>query len=151
MLSPMLFILTALCFVAWLVVRRIPEGQVYTLRRVDGHTRAVGAGTHLVLPLIERIEHKIQLTGNTLLLDNVIADGHSCHGSVYFQILDPVQANAVLDTLTTLLRTRVTDLLGQPSVSIELTERRQWLKQALNAELRQYGLLITRVELLPNH
>ena len=43
---------TVLLFVA--SIRRIPEGQAYTLRRVDGHVRTLGAGTHLILPLIER-------------------------------------------------------------------------------------------------
>ena len=32
---------TALLFVA--SIKRIPEGQAYTLRRVDGHMRTIGA------------------------------------------------------------------------------------------------------------
>ena len=54
MLSPM--ILMALVAIAALVfasIRRIPEGQVYTLRRVGGHTRVMHSGTHFMVPLVE--------------------------------------------------------------------------------------------------
>ena len=48
-------ILAALCALALLViasVRRVPEGHVYTFRRMGGHVRIVGSGTHLVVPLV---------------------------------------------------------------------------------------------------
>jgi len=147
MLSPMIFVLSALSVVAWRSVRRIPEGHAYSLRRVDGHTRVVGAGTHLVFPLIERVEHKICLTGNMLELKEISANGHVCQGSIYFQVLDPEQADAVIDLLPKLVQTNITALLSQPTLPNDLPERRQWVKQGLNAELRQYGLLITRTEL----
>ena len=66
--TPML-LLTLLCGLATallIFVRRIPEGHAYTLRRVDGHLRTVGAGVHLVLPLVERVAHKIRLVGNVV-------------------------------------------------------------------------------------
>ena len=53
--APLLWLML-LCVIAALVaisVRRIPEGHAYTLRRVGGQMRTVGAGLHLVLPLIE--------------------------------------------------------------------------------------------------
>ena len=47
MSAPMLWLTLLLCAAATLFlasVRRIPEGHAYTLRRVGGHMRTVGAG-----------------------------------------------------------------------------------------------------------
>ena len=70
MLSPI--ILAALCALALLVVaslRRIPEGHVYTFRRIGGHVRVVGSGTHWVVPLVERVAHKISLAGAVVAVE----------------------------------------------------------------------------------
>ena len=55
--TPMLLLalLSGLTLALMVCLRRIPEGQAYTLRRVDGRLRTVGAGVHLVLPLLERV------------------------------------------------------------------------------------------------
>lgn len=148
MLSPIL--LTALCMILALAVasvRRIPEGKVYSLRRIGGHTRMLGSGIHLVLPLVESVAHKINLAGNTLTLDDLIVAGQRCRGMLYFQVLDPERADAVIDGVNGWLRTRAAELLQHPALPASSSERRQWLKQTLNAELRERGLLIARVDL----
>ena len=60
MLLPLLWMLCIAAVVALAAssVLRIPEGQVYALRRLGGHMRRVGPGTHFVLPLVERIARR---------------------------------------------------------------------------------------------
>ncbi len=136
--------LTALVAVC---VRRIPEGQVYSLRRLGGQTRFVGAGTHLVLPLIERVSHRMSLTGSRIEISAPLCSGEDCQASIYFQVLDPQRADHVIDSIDGLLRERASHLLGSDAVPVDLAERRLWLKQGLNCEVRERGLLITRVDL----
>ena len=69
MLNPMYLVLVAAIIVVLASVRRIPEGHAYTLRRVGGHMRTVGSGVHIVLPVLERVAHRIRLLGNVVDVD----------------------------------------------------------------------------------
>lgn len=148
MLSPI--ILAALCVLALLVVasiRRIPEGHVYTFRRMDGHVRVVGSGTHLVVPLVERVEHKISLAGAAVPVEDLALAGQRYRGVVYFQVLDPERADVVIEDVENVLRNAMHRWLAAPGLPQASDARRSWLKQSLNAELRESGLLIARVDL----
>lgn len=148
MISPLLWIM--LCIVVVLAiasVRRIPEGQVYSLRRLDGQTRIVGAGMRFLLPLLERVSHKISLTGSALALEGATTAGERYRGALYFQVIDPARADVVIESADALLRESASTLLDAGDVPSDLGERRAWLKQALNAGMRERGLLVTRVEL----
>ena len=138
-------ILTALCALALLViasVRRIPEGHVYTFRRMDGHMRTVGAGLHLVLPLIERVAHKIRLLNNV-----VEVAAPALHGRVYFQVIDAGRADCVIDNLATLLRQRIPELASSSCNEDDVAARNRHLKTELNRDFSERGVLITRVQL----
>jgi regulator of protease activity HflC (stomatin/prohibitin superfamily) len=147
MLSPM--ILVAVCVLAVAAVasiRRIPEGQVVSLRRPGGHVRILGSGTHLVVPLVERVAHRISLAGKTLAFDARI-DDRACNGTLYYQVLDPQRAEAVIDDVDTWLHSAATERLADPALPAGAGERRLWLKRALNEEAADRGLLVTRVDL----
>lgn len=137
----------SLVALAGICVRRIPEGQVYSLRRFGGNTRFVGAGTHFVLPLIERVSHKMSLAGSRIDVRAALGSGEDCQASVYFQVLDPQRADHVIESVDTLLRERAADLLASDAIPSDPLERRLWLKQSLNTEVRDRGLLVTRIDL----
>jgi regulator of protease activity HflC (stomatin/prohibitin superfamily) len=148
MLSPIL--LTALCALAVLVVasiRRVPEGHVYAFRRMGGHVRIVSAGTHLVVPLVERVTHKISLAGAAVPVEGLTQGGRNFRSVVYFQVLDPERAEVVIEDVEDLLRAATRRLFDASDLPETLEARRQSLKQSLNAELRERGLLIARVDL----
>ena len=143
-------IVMALCAIAVLVfasIRRIPEGQVYTLRRVGGHTRVMHSGMHFMLPLIERVAHKISLTGANVPVDDLVAPDRHYRGIVYFQVLDPARADRVIDGIDDLLQERTRSLFADAALPESSDGRRQWLKQSLNSDIRDRGLLVTRVDL----
>jgi hypothetical protein len=156
MLSP-LFVMTLLAALAALVfvcVKRIPEGTVYTLRRLDGQPRTLHSGTHLVLPLFERVVHRIALTGRSLNLDErVIADDRGeplrLRGTVYWQVLDAERADALIEHADELLRTRALNAIrAVDAPQLEAAETRNLrLKQSLNDSLRERGVLVTRVQI----
>ncbi len=147
MSTPML-LLTLLCgmtIVALVCLRRIPEGQAYTLRRVDGHLRTVGAGVHVVLPLVERVAHKIRLLGNMVDICVPAADGEQ-HARVFFQVLDARRADAVIDGIADLLRERIPALTAQIHTDTDTATRATKLKAELNRDLNMRGVLVTRVQ-----
>ncbi len=151
MLTPML-VMALLCAATVLFVasvKHIPEGHAYTLRRMGGHMRTLGAGTHLVLPLIERVAHKIRLLGNVVDIGEVAAPGQNMtlRGQVYYQVLDAQRADAIIDEIGPRVRERLPELIAcAPSQDCEA--RNLHLKTELNRSLRERGLLVTRVQLI---
>src|SRR5690348_18440580 len=85
---------------AALSIKRIPEGQVYTLRRLGKPAGILTAGTHVVVPLVERIAHKISITGYTLAVDERMEPPHpavqTLRGRIWWQVLDPERADTVI-------------------------------------------------------
>jgi regulator of protease activity HflC (stomatin/prohibitin superfamily) len=147
-----LAILALTAFVAFSSVKRIPEGQVYTLRRLGKPAGTLAAGTHVVVPLIERIAHKISITGYTLAVDERLntesPDARSLRGRVWWQVLDPERADAVIDHADDMIRHDLRDAVRDAeAASLDLRSRNQRVKQTLNGRLRERGVLITRVEL----
>lgn len=151
MLPPIILAaLTALALLVALSIRRVPEGHVYTFRRLGGHVRAIGAGMHFVLPLVERVAHKISLSGDAVDIDGLeAANGERCRGTVYFQVIDPRRAETVFGDIGALLRETMRNLFADPAMPEAADARRAWLKQSLNTQHRERGLLIARVDLKP--
>ena len=149
----LLVFLTLTAVVVALSVKRIPEGQVYTLRRLGRPAGTLTAGTHLVVPLIERVAHKISITGYTLAVDERLADdafdSGNLRGRVWWQVLDPERAEAVIDRADDMIRLQLRDAVQRSNAAEaqDLRSRNQRIKQTLNTSLRERGVLVTRVEL----
>ena len=151
MLTPTL--LLALCILAVLAfvsIKRIPEGHAYTLRRIGGHMRTLEAGTHIVVPLIERVAHKINLVGNVveIAVQPTSSAVPGLLGRVYFQVMNAERADAVIDGVADLLRQRIPELVGEDAGE-DCAARNLRVKSELNRDLRDRGLLVTRVQLIP--
>ncbi|HEY8683520.1 MAG TPA: SPFH domain-containing protein [Rhodanobacter sp.] len=145
-------LLTLLLLLAALIasaVRRVPVGQVYSLHRRGKSIRLLQAGTHLVLPLRDRVAHKINLAGQTLRFEEPLANAHDVRGTVYWQVLEPERADAVFEQVDQLIRRGAHDALrSEPEA--DRADRRDLgarLKQTLNNALRERGMMVTRVEL----
>jgi len=120
------------CIVMTLIavsIRRIPEGHAYTLRRVGGQMRTLGAGLHLVVPVIERVAHKIRLLNNV-----VDVQTQALNGRVYFQVLDAGRADGVIDAMADMLRQRIPELAASTCTEVDLATRNLHLKAELNRD-----------------
>ena len=148
-----LVFLMLVAVVGLLSIKRIPEGQVYTLRRLGKPAGTLTAGTHLVVPLVERIAHKISITGYTLAVDERLEPGSAVaptmRGRVWWQVLDPERADSVIDRANDLIRGRLREAVSHADEGAEqdFHSRNQRIKQTLNGILRERGVLVTRVEL----
>jgi len=139
---PWLMLLCAVMALIAVSVRRIQEGHAYTLRRVGGQMRTLGAGLHLVVPLLERVAHKIRLLNNV-----VDVQTPALQGRVYFQVLDAGRADGVIDAMADMLRQRIPELAASTCTEDDLATRNLHLKAELNRDYSERGVLITRVQL----
>lgn len=128
-------------------VKRIPEGQVYTLRRM-GHTapRLLKPGTHWVWPVLEHVTHRISLVGHTLKFD---ADGNSPAGTIFWQVLEPERADAVIEQAEMMIRTHVRRSGPLLAGIADPIAHNAALKHQLNLALGMHGILVTRVRMDP--
>ncbi len=151
MLSPMLLLtLSATAVLACASIRHIPEGQVYTLRRFGRQSRSIGPGMHLVLPLVERVAHKISLLGQVVHFpvgSKSQGSRAAFSGDVYFQVLNAERADHMIEGVDDLLRARTLVLVESSSTPEETQVRNDRVKRALNLALRDSGILVTRVQL----
>ncbi len=127
-------------------MRYVPAGQVYSVYRRGKLVRLLQTGTHLVLPLLDRVAHKINLAGQTLRLEGSQADASDMRGTVYWQVLEPERADPVFEQVDQLIRRGAQEALRGESQA----DRRDLgarVKQALNSALRERGMMVTRVDL----
>lgn len=143
----MMLVVATMAALAMLSLRQIPDGQVHTFRRIGGHTRVLGSGCHFVLPLLDRATHRFNLTGNTLTFDSRAGDGERVGGVLHYQVLEPERADVVIDHVGELMRARIASVVADGVMPLDLSERRQWIKQAVNEDLRTCGLIVTRIDL----
>ncbi|MGA7297213.1 MAG: SPFH domain-containing protein [Rhodanobacteraceae bacterium] len=148
-----LTLILALLLVAALLAsafKRIPEGQVYSLYRFGRPARMLDAGIHVVLPLIDRVAHKISLAGHAMRMEASRPSGDlQLAGTVYWQVLEPDRADAVIDNAEDLIRSTTLDALTDAAAGHDESPhaRNARIKHTLNQHLRQSGMLVTRVDL----
>jgi regulator of protease activity HflC (stomatin/prohibitin superfamily) len=142
-----LLLLSAVLIVS--AVRRVPAGQVYSLYRHGKLVRVLQSGTHLVLPLLDRVAHKINLAGQTLRFEEPLAEAHDVRGTVYWQVLEPERADAVFEQVDQLIRRGAQEALrSEPAADrADRHDLGARVKQALNSALRERGMMVTRVDL----
>lgn len=149
MLTLTAILVVALAGFAASAVRHVPIGQVHSLYRRGKPLRLLQPGTHWVLPGLDRIGHRIDLAGQVLRFEQPQADSHELRGTVYWQVLEPERADAVIDEAAQLIRRSALDALSvepMPS-SADRRDLGTRMKQAINGVLRERGVMVTRVEL----
>jgi regulator of protease activity HflC (stomatin/prohibitin superfamily) len=141
-------LLLCLSTIALCAVKRVPAGQVYSLHRHGKPVRLLQPGTHVVLPLLERVAHRIDLGGRVLRFEELLAGARDVRGTVYWQVLEPERADAVIDQADQLIRHGALEALrGEAEASVDRRALGTALKHSLNGTLRERGVMVTRVEL----
>jgi regulator of protease activity HflC (stomatin/prohibitin superfamily) len=143
-------IVLALIAIFVAAVKRVPADQVYSLYRRGKPYRLLQPGTHMALPLIDHVEHRIDLSGQVLRFEEPLPDAHDVRGTVYWQVLEPERADAVIDQADQLIRRGALDALREEPEASSTDDCRALssrLKQSMNGALRERGMMVTRVEL----
>lgn len=130
-------------------VKRVPADQVHSLYRRGKPYRLLQPGTHMALPLVDHVVHRINLSGQVLRFQEPLPDAHGVSGTVYWQVLEPERADAVIEQADQLIRGGALAALRQEpeAYSADRRDLGSRLKQAMNGALRERGMMVTRVEL----
>ena len=127
-------------------VRRVREGEAVTVHRFGRYRRTLQPGMHFVLPGLDRLAHRIPLSGRSLSLD-LRARGDQAgllHSRLYYQVLDAAKADEDSDVLDA----RVMALAQRRAAGIEAESAQDLmsrLRDALNTELADQGLRVVRI------
>ncbi|WP_267225651.1 SPFH domain-containing protein [Dyella silvae] len=130
-------------------IKRVPADQVHSLYRRGRPYRLLQPGTHMALPLIDRVEHRIDLSGQVLRFEELLPNAHDVRGTVYWQVLEPERADCVIEQADQLIRGGALAALRQEpeAYSADRRDSGSRLKQSMNGSLRERGMMVTRVEL----
>jgi hypothetical protein len=103
----------------------------------------------MALPLVDHVVHRIKLSGQVLRFQEPLANAHGVSGTVYWQVLEPERADAVIEQADQLIRGGALAALRQEPEAYRADRRDlgSRLKQVMNGALRERGMMVTRVEL----
>lgn len=134
-------------------LKRIPEGQAYTIYRFGRYRRTLDAGLHWIVPLVERVAHRVSLTGRALQIVPQPYAGTdataTARGTVWFQVLDAARADPDFEHLDEVV---LEDVLGAfkrvaERDALPPSEFNVQLKREANQTLRAHGVVVTRCQL----
>jgi regulator of protease activity HflC (stomatin/prohibitin superfamily) len=129
-------------------LKRVPEGQAFTVYRFGSYRRTLDAGLHWIMPLVERIAHRVSLTGRVLSVSSGALP--AAQGRIYYQVLDVARADPEVDHLDQVLLDAARDAWLRNAAdwaNSPANEFNAGLKRELNAQLRARGVTVTRCQL----
>ncbi len=140
--------LALVAFLALVSLRRVPQDQAYTVHRFGRYSRSLGPGFHMVIPVVERIGHRVELIGHRVQL-HAERGAVQRDAAVFYQILQPERTGACLDAVDDYVKQEADAVFaevvtGEPDSGIGFVER---LQVELNRRLSPQGLRVTRCRL----
>lgn len=161
--NPTLVVLAVLALVVILAlsrgIRTVPQGQVWTIERFGAFTRLLNPGLNLMLPLVERVGHKMNVQEIVLDIpeqavitrDNAAV---SVDGIMYYRVLDPAKAaygaQNLVQALTSMAMTNIRSVIGAMDLDGALSGREEInakLLVTLDHATAPWGVKVSRVEL----
>lgn len=140
-----------------IAVKRVPDGEAWTVYRLGRHTRTLRSGLRLIFPGLDRIARHVSLIGHHVAVPVRALGVSDASADLYYQILDPVQAGR---TLTGISLEQVDKAIireaddAMSAVAARLPQQTGWsaaaadaLKQEMNSRVTRMGLRVIRCAL----
>lgn len=140
-----------------LAVKRVPDGEAWTVYRLGKHIRTLQPGLRLIFPGVDRIARHVSLIGHHVAVQVRALGAADASADLYYQILDPVQAGK---TLADISSEGVDDAVireaddAVSALAARLPQQAGWsaaaadaLKQEMNNRVTRMGLRVIRCAL----
>lgn len=140
-------------------VKQVPQGRMYTVERFGRYTRTLEPGLNLIVPIIDRVGHRINVMEQVLDVasQEIITRDNAMikvDGVVFFQVLDPARAAYEVHQLDyailNLVITNIRSVMGSMDLD-EILSRRDDINAKLLVVVDEatspWGTKITRIEI----
>jgi regulator of protease activity HflC (stomatin/prohibitin superfamily) len=137
---------------AFAVLRRVPEGQAWTVHRFGRYARTLQPGVHAVWPAVDRIGSHVPLIGHRIELPARAFGASVGNADLYYQILDPLPTGQGLESVDEMVQHQADDALASVAANLpqqvaETATMADALKAELNRRLGRMGLRVIRCAL----
>jgi regulator of protease activity HflC (stomatin/prohibitin superfamily) len=160
MLELVLVLTVLVLFYLLLAVKIVPQSQNWLVERLGKFNRKLEAGLHIIIPIFERISHKVDILERqlpprkipTITLDNVTIEVSL---AILYRIVDASKSEYRVRNIDQAIETTVIgtvrSVIGKTDLDGVQSNRRH-LADAIETELQQvseeWGIVLTRVEII---
>jgi regulator of protease activity HflC (stomatin/prohibitin superfamily) len=144
-------------------VKIVPQTQKWVVERLGKYRQVLGPGVNLIVPIIDRVPHKVVIlerqlptsTQEAITQDNVVVQLET---SIFYRITEPERTVYRIDDINGAISTTVAGMVRSEVGRMELdtvqsnrTELIEAIQRALKDAVEIWGIEVTRTEILDVH
>ncbi len=146
-------------FLFFKLIRIVSEAEAFIVEQFGKYNRTLGAGLHLVIPIVQKVAYKVELREQVIDVepqicitsDNVQV---SVDGILYLRVIDPIKTSYGIDNYrfatVQLAKTTMRSEIGKLDLDRSFSERdsiNEAIVKAIDEASDPWGIKVTRYEI----